>query len=62
MWCIALNLIIQWAFLDVAARDILISLAAYTLTQLSEVRETDEQSVSRSQVGQRLGAHAAKFS
>ena len=30
-WCIALNLIVQGAFLDVAVRDILISLGAFTL-------------------------------
>lgn len=62
MWCIALNLIVQWAFLDVAARDILISLGAYTLAQLSEVRVTDEQSVSRAPVGHSLGAQAPRFS
>jgi uncharacterized membrane protein YphA (DoxX/SURF4 family) len=62
MLCIALTLIVQWAFLDVAARDILISLGAFTLAQLSEVRETDYQKASRSQVGHALGAQAPKFS
>ena len=62
MWCIAVNLIAQWAFLDVAARDILISLGAFTLAQLSEVRATDEQGVSRSTVGHPLGAQSPKFS
>jgi uncharacterized membrane protein YphA (DoxX/SURF4 family) len=42
MWCIALSLIAQWAFLDIAARDLLISLGAFTLAQLSEVRATQE--------------------
>jgi uncharacterized membrane protein YphA (DoxX/SURF4 family) len=62
MWCIALSLIVQGAFLDVAARDVLISLGAFTLAQLSEVRATDEQRVSREEVGHPLGAHAPKFS
>ena len=35
---IALNLISQGAFLDIAVRDIEISLAAFTLAALSEVR------------------------
>lgn len=39
LWCIAANLISQWAFLDVAVRDVEISLAAFTLAALSEVRE-----------------------
>lgn len=38
MWCIALSLIAQLQFLDVAARDVLISLGAFALAQLSEVR------------------------
>jgi uncharacterized membrane protein YphA (DoxX/SURF4 family) len=38
MWCIAANLVTQWAFLDVAVRDVEISLAAFTLAKLSEVR------------------------
>jgi uncharacterized membrane protein YphA (DoxX/SURF4 family) len=62
MWCIALNLIVQWAFLDVAARDILISLGAFTLAQLSEVRGMADHGVSRSQVGHALGVQAAKIS
>ena len=62
MWCIALSLIAQWAFLDVAARDILISLGAFTLAQLSEVRGADEVSVSRVQPWHALGVQAPKFS
>ena len=38
-WCIAANLVSQSAFLDVAVRDVEISLAAFTLARLSEVRE-----------------------
>ena len=38
LWCIVLNLISQGAFLDIAVRDIEISLAAFTLAALSEVR------------------------
>jgi uncharacterized membrane protein YphA (DoxX/SURF4 family) len=62
MWCIALNLITQWAFLDVAARDLLISLGAFTLAQLSEVRATDEQSVGRAEAKHVVGAQAPRFS
>jgi len=40
LWCIALNLISQGAFLDIAVRDIELSLAAFTLATLSEVRQT----------------------
>jgi len=40
MWCIALSLITQWAFLDVAVRDIEISLGAFALATLSAVRES----------------------
>ena len=39
LWCIALNLITQGAFLDIAVRDIEISLAAFTLAVLSEARQ-----------------------
>ena len=38
LWCIAASLVAQWAFLDVAVRDLEISLAAFTLAVLSEVR------------------------
>jgi uncharacterized membrane protein YphA (DoxX/SURF4 family) len=38
LWCIAANLVTQWAFLDIAVRDLEISLAAFTLAKLSEVR------------------------
>ncbi|WP_243316673.1 DoxX family membrane protein [Geothrix paludis] len=37
---IALNLLTMGAYLDVAVRDLLLALAAYTLAQLTEVRET----------------------
>ena len=40
LWCIAASLVAQWAFLDVAVRDVEISLAAFTLVVLSEVRQT----------------------
>ena len=40
LWCIAASLVAQWAFLDVAVRDVEISLAAFTLAVLSEVRQT----------------------
>lgn len=36
--CIALNLLTSGRFLDVAARDVVMSLAAFTLAKLSEVR------------------------
>jgi uncharacterized membrane protein YphA (DoxX/SURF4 family) len=39
MWCIAASLIAQWAFLDVAVRDVEVSLGAFALAVLSEVRE-----------------------
>jgi uncharacterized membrane protein YphA (DoxX/SURF4 family) len=39
MWCIAASLVAEWAFLDVAVRDVEISLAAFTLAKLSEVRQ-----------------------
>lgn len=62
MWCIALNLIVQRAFLDVAARDILISLGAFTLAQLSEVRANYEGLAHSREVGHALGTQAPKFS
>ena len=39
LWAISLNLIAQGQFLDVAVRDILISLGAFALAKLTEVRE-----------------------
>lgn len=45
MWCIALSLITQWAFLDVAVRDIEISLGAFALATLSAVRENAEERI-----------------
>ena len=55
LWCIALNLITQWAFLDVAVRDIEISLGAYALAVLAELRDTAAQGLpdSRAAVPQR---------
>lgn len=38
LWAISLNLIAQGQFLDIAARDVLISLGAFALAKLSEVR------------------------
>ena len=43
LWCIAASLVAQWAFLDVAVRDLEISLAAFTLAVLSEVREASAE-------------------
>jgi uncharacterized membrane protein YphA (DoxX/SURF4 family) len=40
LWAISLNLIAQVQFLDIAARDVLISLGAFALARLSEVRES----------------------
>jgi hypothetical protein len=40
LWAIALNLIAQGRFLDIAVRDILISIGAFALAKLVEVRET----------------------
>jgi len=37
---IALNLVAMGAFFDVAVRDILLALAAFTLARLTEVRQT----------------------
>lgn len=54
MWCIALSLIVQLAYLDVAARDILISLGAFTLAQLSEVRAADKNFTKTPQLNRTL--------
>jgi uncharacterized membrane protein YphA (DoxX/SURF4 family) len=40
LWAISLNLITQGQFLDVAVRDVMISLGAFALAKLTEVRET----------------------
>ena len=42
LWAISLNLIAQGRFLDIAARDVLISLGAFALAKLSKVRESRE--------------------
>jgi len=39
LWCIAASLVAQWGFLDIAVRDLEISLAAFAQARLSEVRE-----------------------
>lgn len=39
LWAIALNLIIQGQFLDIAVRDIEMSLGAFALAKLTEARE-----------------------
>ena len=59
MWCIALSLIVQWAFVDVAVRDLVISMGAFTLAQLSEVRSVDHLRENRSGAGHPIGAHQA---
>jgi uncharacterized membrane protein YphA (DoxX/SURF4 family) len=38
--CIALNLVTMGAYLDVAVRDLLIAISAFTLARLTELRET----------------------
>jgi len=40
LWAIALNLITQGRFLDVAVRDLLISVGAFALAKLTEVHES----------------------
>jgi uncharacterized membrane protein YphA (DoxX/SURF4 family) len=40
LWCIAASLVAQWSFLDIAVRDVEISLAAFALASLSAVRST----------------------
>jgi uncharacterized membrane protein YphA (DoxX/SURF4 family) len=37
--CIALNLVTMGAFFDIAIRDVLLALAAFTLARLTEVRQ-----------------------
>ena len=39
LWCIALSLLVQGQFLDIAVRDIEISLGAFALARLSAARE-----------------------
>lgn len=43
LWCIALNLIAQGQFLDIAVRDIAMSLGAFALAKLTEAREPAEE-------------------
>ena len=42
--CIALNLVTMGAFLDIAVRDVLLALAAFTLARLTEVRQASTAS------------------
>ena len=42
--CIALNLVAMGAFFDIAVRDILLALAAFTLARLTEVRQASTAS------------------
>lgn len=53
LWCIAANLVSQATFFDVAVRDIEISLGAFALAKLSEVRAMATQ---RSTQGAPLGS------
>ena len=48
LWCIAASLVAQWAFLDVAVRDVEISLAAFALAVLSQVREAASEGLTSS--------------
>ena len=44
--CIALNLVTMGAFFDIAVRDVLLALAAFTLARLTEVRQASTASSS----------------
>ena len=48
LWCIAANLVSQGTFFDIAVRDVEISLGAFALAKLSEVRATAAQHSSES--------------
>lgn len=48
LWCIAANLVSQGTFFDIAVRDVEISLGAFALAKLSEVRATAAQRSSES--------------
>ena|SRR5215831_14725958 len=52
LWAIAANLISQWAFLDIAVRDIEISFAAFALAALSGVKNTRAHGEETSHVSQ----------
>lgn len=61
LWVISLSLILQAQFLDVAVRDILISLGAFTLAKLTEVREAvglEERSGVQNTVPSAMRGHA----
>lgn len=49
--CIALNLVTMGAFFDVAVRDVLLALAAFTLARLTEVRQASTAASSGSKQG-----------
>lgn len=49
--CIALNLVTMGAFFDVAVRDVLLALAAFTLARLTEVRQASTAASSGSKPG-----------
>lgn len=55
LWCIAASLVAQWTFLDIAVRDVEISLAAFALATLTAVRSgSAEQTAGKSQTGSEL--------
>jgi len=55
LWCIAASLVAQWSFLDIAVRDVEISLAAFALAMLSAARSgSAEQTTGKSQTGSAL--------
>jgi uncharacterized membrane protein YphA (DoxX/SURF4 family) len=56
--CIALNLVAMGAFFDIAVRDVLLALAAFTLARLTEVRQASTAS-SPVQKQAALGVRAA---
>jgi uncharacterized membrane protein YphA (DoxX/SURF4 family) len=43
LWCIAASLVAQWSFLDIAVRDVEISLAAFALATLSAARSSSAE-------------------
>ena len=49
--CIALNLVVMGAFFDIAVRDVLLALAAFTLARLTEVRQASTASSSAQNQG-----------
>jgi len=49
--CIALNLITQGKFLDVAVRDLVMGIGAFTLAKLTEARSREEVRVPATRIG-----------